>query len=131
MVRSTTCHPTAEWVYEQIRRIMPHISLGTVYRNLRLLKDEGVIQELRFNGSQSRFDGNSSSHAHFICEKCNQIFDVDDQMGAEIKYDKVSRNGLKVVRHTVTYFGLCRDCPKDTYKYFKGLMGRLTENRAI
>ncbi|MFC1973919.1 Fur family transcriptional regulator [Chloroflexota bacterium] len=110
IVKNTNCHPNAEWVYEHLRRVMPHISLGTVYRNLRLLKDEGLLKELRFNGSQSRFDGNTSDHAHFICDKCEQIADVDESMGAEIKYDTIISNGLEVTHHTVTYFGLCSDC---------------------
>ncbi|MFC1993898.1 transcriptional repressor, partial [Chloroflexota bacterium] len=116
IVKNTNSHPNAEWVYEHLRSVMPHISLGTVYRNLRLLKDEGLLQELRFNGSQSRFDGKTSNHAHFICDKCEQISDVEDQMGAEIKYDTVSGNGMEVTHRTVAYFGICSDCSNGTYK---------------
>src|SRR5499425_1903888 len=68
VLRGTESHPTAEWVHRVVRRRLPRVSLGTVYRNLRLLVAEGLVQELP--GPHARFDGNTSEHHHFTCVGC-------------------------------------------------------------
>ena len=67
VLMSTTSHPTAEWVYEEVKKEIPNVSLGTVYRNLKLLKERGEILELEQTGHYRRFDGNSANHYHFRC----------------------------------------------------------------
>jgi len=69
-------HPTADELYQQVRRRLPRISLGTVYRNLESLAAQGVIRKLEGVGSQRRFDGNAGFHAHFLCTACGSIEDV-------------------------------------------------------
>lgn len=59
-LRSTTCHPTAEWVYQQLKPAIPDLSLGTVYRNLSMFKDEGLVISVGTVGGLERFDGNTS-----------------------------------------------------------------------
>ncbi|MBI3600601.1 MAG: transcriptional repressor, partial [Nitrospinae bacterium] len=73
ILRSTKSHPTADWVYEQARRLIPGISLGTVYRNLKILKEDGTISELSFANTFCRYDGNAEPHYHFTCEKCKRV----------------------------------------------------------
>src|SRR4030095_2005769 len=75
VVRGTASHPTAEWVHRRARRRLPRVSLGTVYRNLRLLVEEGLVQELP--GPHARFDGNLGRHHHFTCVGCGRILDVE------------------------------------------------------
>ncbi|HEV8440266.1 MAG TPA: transcriptional repressor [Methylomirabilota bacterium] len=74
VVRATEAHPTAETVHRMVRRRLPRVSLGTVYRNLRLLVAEGLVKELP--GPHARFDGNTSEHHHFTCLGCGRIADV-------------------------------------------------------
>src|SRR6266851_3125600 len=74
VVRATESHPTAEWVHRMVRRRLPRVSLGTVYRNLRVLVAEGLVKEL--SGPHARFDGNLSEHHHFTCLACGRISDV-------------------------------------------------------
>ncbi len=70
-------HPTAEEVYLEARRVLPNISLGTVYRNLNFLRDQGTVREIRPNeGGSSRFDGADTPHAHFHCARCNALLDI-------------------------------------------------------
>lgn len=69
VLKGTTSHPTAEWVYERVRREIPNISLGTVYRDLELLKQEGEILKLGLAGRESRFDAKTEKHYHFRCQK--------------------------------------------------------------
>jgi len=75
VVRGTEAHPTAESVHRMVRRRLPRVSLGTVYRNLRLLVAEGLVHELP--GPHARFDGNLERHHHFTCTGCGRIVDVD------------------------------------------------------
>ena len=110
VLRGTTSHPSADWVYEQVRREIPNISLGTVYRNLKLLKQKGEILELDLASTLSRFDGNSQDHYHFRCEKCGRIFDVDEPVDKEIDYRVAQKTGFKVSHHRLEFRGLCKDC---------------------
>src|SRR5262245_10321608 len=74
VVRGTDSHPTAEQVHGLVRRRLPRVSLGTVYRNLRRLVETGLVKELP--GPHARFDGNATDHHHFTCTECGRIVDV-------------------------------------------------------
>jgi len=112
VLKGTTSHPAADWVYEQVRREIPHISLGTVYRNLKLLKQEGKVLELGFAGTLSRFDGNTQYHYHFICEQCGRVFDVsNDKRMERAMLGRIAREtGFRITLHRCELRGLCRDC---------------------
>ena len=110
VLKETTSHPTAEQIYKQVRKEIPNISLGTVYRNLKLLKQEGRISELDIIGAFSRYDGKTENHSHFICEQCGNIFDLDEPVDRELD-ERVSRKmGFKVSNHSLVFHGLCKDC---------------------
>jgi Fur family peroxide stress response transcriptional regulator len=106
---NTASHPGADWVYEQVRKEISNISMGTVYRNLKLLAQAAEIQELEIPGSLSRFDGNNGNHYHFRCEKCHRIFDsgeaVDRSMGRRI----AKKTRFRVERHYLEFIGLCSE----------------------
>jgi len=110
VLRGTTSHPTADWVYEQVRRKIPNVSLGTVYRNLKLLKEEGVILEIDFAGTVSRFDSNIKPHQHFRCEQCDHVSDVDEPLQKRIDERVAKKIGGQVFNHLVEFRGLCQDC---------------------
>ena len=110
VLKGATSHPTAEWVYERVRREIPNISLGTVYRDLKLLKQEGEILELGLAGTQSRFDGKAENHYHFRCLKCNHIFDVDGPVDKELDERLAQKAGFTVFEHRLEFHGLCKDC---------------------
>ncbi len=75
-IKETHSHPTADWIFERVRAEVPKISLGTVYRNLSVLKDEGVVREIYGVDRRAHYDADLSPHAHFICSDCGQIWDV-------------------------------------------------------
>ena len=112
VVKGTTSHPTANWVYDQVRREIPNISLGTVYRNLKLLKQEGRILEIALSGALSRFDGNTQYHHHFICEQCGRVFDVEsDEPMERAMIDRIAQGmGFRITQHRCELRGLCKDC---------------------
>ena len=76
-LRGTTCHPTAEWVYQQLKPEYPDLSLGTVYRNLAAFKAEGVIDSVGVVNGLERYDGNTIPHAHIVCESCGAVLDAE------------------------------------------------------
>lgn len=110
ILRATTSHPTAEWIYDQTRKEIPSISLGTVYRNLKLLKDSGGILQLDINPSLSRYDGNPNNHYHFRCEGCDRVFDVDMPMISNIDEEVTHSTGFHVSHHILEFRGLCQEC---------------------
>jgi Fur family peroxide stress response transcriptional regulator len=110
IMKNTTSHPGADWVYEQVRKEMPNISMGTVYRNLHLLARSGEISQIDDISGQGRFDGNIENHYHFRCEKCGRLFDLDEPVDRSIE-DRVARKtGFKINKHHLELIGLCPDC---------------------
>ncbi len=110
VLMSTKSHPTAEWIYEEVRKEIPSISLGTVYRNLREMKKQGDILELEMAGGFGRFDGNANNHYHFRCETCGRVFDIDEPVDRAIDERIESRTGFKVFHHRLEFRGVCCDC---------------------
>ena len=110
VLRSATSHPPADWVYDEVRKEIPNISLGTVYRNLRLLRQMGEISEIDFSSTFSRFDGSSDNHYHFRCEKCGRVFDVDEPVNKELDERIAPKTGFKISHHRLEFRGLCKEC---------------------
>ena len=107
-----TDHPTADMVYDDIRKIYPNVSLGTVYRNLALLSDLGEIQKLTTSDGAVRFDGNTSPHNHFTCRKCGSVLDLQMMDTSPIK-DYASKNFNGIIEdYNINFYGLCGDCTK-------------------
>lgn len=107
----TKSHPTADWIYEQARKQIPDISLGTVYRNLHLLKEAGQIMELDYGSTFSRYDGNPSNHYHFHCSECGKIYDLD--MPLQINLEKEAwAHGHIIDYHRLEFYGVCKECSK-------------------
>jgi len=111
VVRGTTCHPDAAWIYEQTRKEIPNISLGTVYRNLRHLINDGEILELE-TGNYKRYDGNIQNHYHFKCARCHEIYDVDLELDnvININNEVAHKTGFIVTHHYLEFGGICKRC---------------------
>ena len=107
VVRSTESHPTADWVFHEVRKELPNVSLATVYRNLNLLAESGEINEVLCDG-QLRFDANKKEHFHFICRSCNGIFDIEEKRVDSPDF-KLPR-GYIVENVKMDFYGLCPDC---------------------
>lgn len=112
---NTTSHPTADWIYEQVRKHISDISLGTVYRNLQVLKDEGKIIELNYGKGQSRFDGNPQLHYHFVCEKCCQVLDFETNKDLITSLVLEAAPG-DVSEYRLEVYGICDECKKNMVK---------------
>ena len=116
VLQETDTHPTAEWVYEEARKVMPGIGIATVYRNLKALADAGEVQRITSSGNVERFDGRLDEHWHLQCECCGKIRDLDPVEGKGIReiQDLIcSTFGVKdrnvKIRRTILQ-GICNDC---------------------
>ena len=107
-IRSTDSHPNAEWIYAQLKPQIPDLSLGTVYRNLSLLKQEGVIGSMGVVNGMERFERDTHPHAHFICSSCSAVIDVFEVDPPQ----QLSRSvQCGCVRECVlTFTGICNQC---------------------
>ena len=112
VLRNTKSHPTADQIYDEVRKDVPNISKGTVYRNLQVLQDDGAITELKLNDTLSRYEVKQESHYHFRCEKCGRVSDIDMPVDRELDQQVEKRTGLKVAYHQLEFRGLCKDCQK-------------------
>jgi Fur family transcriptional regulator, peroxide stress response regulator len=110
-VRSTTTHPTADWVYETLKPVYPDLSLGTVYRNLAQFKADGAILSVGIVNGQERFDGNVKPHTHFVCSCCGAVLDIP---GDSIDPGKISEIALsqhiRIDSFDVLLRGICSKC---------------------
>lgn len=106
-LKSVKTHPSAEAVYLAVKKKLPQISLGTVYRILNTLKEKGEIIEIP--SEVTHYDGNISSHIHFICERCTNIFDIYDK--CQFLKRKKTKVG-KIKNYQVYLYGECKKCKK-------------------
>src|SRR5687768_11765495 len=110
VVRSTMDHPTADWVYRQARRRLPRISLGTVYRNLKKLSEEGLIREIQIAGQTTRFDANTGRHYHIRCLRCGRVNDLPISVDRRLEEEAGRAMNYQVVSHQVEVLGVCPLC---------------------
>ena len=110
-LRSTKSHPTAEDVFLKVRKRLPHISLGTVYRNLNQFVRKNTIREL--SGETKRFDADISIHHHFVCKKCHRVIDLSDIVISK-KYLKEKFKEIgEVTDYELFVYGVCEECKKN------------------
>ena len=110
-IRSAKSHPTADWVFQELRGEHPDLSLATVYRNIALFKEEGSIVSVGTVNGQERFDGDVLPHGHFVCRQCHAVIDIDtpsDQPEITAYWGNTQR--FKVDRVDLTAYGLCEAC---------------------
>lgn len=108
VLRSTNTHPTADWIYSETRKVLPKISLGTVYRNLSELSRAGEILSIDVGDGKEHFDGDISPHLHLHCKDCGHITD------ARLKKDPFSAAvddfGFSPQTPVYVVYGICKDC---------------------
>ena len=105
-LRSTTCHPSAEWLYTQLKPQIPDLSLATVYRNLARFRSEGRIQVIGCVDGEDRYDYTTEPHGHFICRTCGAVIDLPP---IPVEPPDMSEVG-EPDSYGVTFYGRCSDC---------------------
>ena len=110
-IQGTSCHPSAEWVYKQLRPLHPDLSLGTVYRNLAFFRERGLVRSVGVVQGQERFDAITTPHSHFVCNCCGTVLDLPDVRPERGLEQTVSTQyGFAVERCELTFYGLCPNC---------------------
>jgi len=112
-LKKVKSHPTANEIYDMVRKRLPRIGLGTVYRNLDLLAERGIINKLEVCGEQKRFDGNTSPHYHIRCNHCNRVEDIFIERDIELEKNAASCCNYKILDHHVQFSGICSKCLPD------------------
>ena len=113
-----TDHPSAETVYQALRQTHPNISLGTVYRNLGVLEENGQLMRIPMDNGSDRFDPNVVPHYHFLCRKCGCLQDVP--MTALDSLNQLAQAHIDgiVESHALLFKGVCKRCSEDTKQFF-------------
>jgi Fur family transcriptional regulator, peroxide stress response regulator len=114
LLRSTDTHPTANWLFGRLKKEFPNLSMGTIYRNIGILVDQGLIGRIAFGSTFDRLDANVGEHYHFICERCDAVIDLRLPIERDLDRQVPASEGFKVHRHAVEFYGLCPKCAKRT-----------------
>ena len=103
-------HPTADDIYKALEGKFPNMSVATVYNNLRVLRENGLVRELTYGDASSRFECNLSDHYHIICESCGKIVDFHYPSLDEVESLAQKVTGFEVSHHRMEVYGVCGDC---------------------
>jgi Fur family peroxide stress response transcriptional regulator len=117
LVRSTTTHPGAQWIYDQLKPAIPGLSLGTVYRNIGIFREEGLLDSVGTIKGEERFDADTSPHSHAVCTVCGKVLDLPEETWAGLASPAGSAGDYQAEipgfiidkRHTV-FYGICKEC---------------------
>jgi len=110
LLRSTDIHPDAGWIYDQLKQEFKDLSMGTVYRNLNILLEQGLVMKLGFGSTFDRFDGNVMPHYHFYCESCKSMLDIPLKFEETLNRKLDETTDFKTRGHRLEFYGLCGRC---------------------
>lgn len=114
-LRGTKSHPTAEWIYNEVKKELPSISLATIYRNLKLLLSMNEIICFNISGTE-HYDADCSLHYHFICKSCGMIIDIPGFPINEL--DKlIYSDDMTIDGYTLEFYGTCNNCKKEANSF--------------
>lgn len=103
-------HPTANEVYDMVRKRLPRIGLGTVYRNLELMAENGLILKLEVGGTQKRFDATTDLHYHIRCTNCGKVDDIEVEVMDQINNLASAASDYQILSHHIEFSGICNTC---------------------
>ncbi len=114
-LQSTHCHPSAEWVYQELKPTHPDLSLGTVYRNLSFFQTQNIIKSVGVVNGQERFDAFTAPHSHFVCNRCGAVLDLHlTEMDQNLNSSVSAQYGLDIEKHELTFYGACKQCRNES-----------------
>ena len=111
-LRRAKSHPTADELYERIKKKLPRISLATVYRNLEILSETGLIKKLEISGRQKRFDWDPQDHDHVYCTKCHRVDNIPTETATLLSIAPELQKGYRITGCRIEFYGLCPNCLK-------------------
>ena len=106
-------HPTASELYDMVRKRLPRIGRGTVYRNLELMADSGMILKIEVGGTQKRFDATTDDHYHIRCSACGRVDDIDVPVIRDLASQAAATTSYQILGHHIEFTGICSSCQKE------------------
>ncbi len=116
ILRGTSMHPTADWIFNRLKKDYPHLSLGTVYRNLHILIEQGLVKKIEAGSTFDRFEANTGLHYHFVCENCGKIVDLALPIDHSLNEMVNNTTQFHARYHKLEFFGHCDKCDEDAYE---------------
>jgi Fur family peroxide stress response transcriptional regulator len=110
ILRATESHPTATWLYDRLKKEFPSLSLGTVYRNLAILIEQGQVRKIDAGSTFDRFEAKTTPHYHLICNRCGKIVDFEEILFPELNATISHSADFDIETHRIDFFGTCPDC---------------------
>lgn len=110
VVKRAHNHPDAAWIYQEVRKVVPKVSLGTIYRTIEALVEEGYLIPITKAGEATRYDANLHPHLHLVCQGCGAIVDLEVDLPDLLTPVQEAYPQLEVREVEVTYKGLCPTC---------------------
>jgi Fur family peroxide stress response transcriptional regulator len=107
---NSRAHPSAQQVYDEVKKSHPTVSLATVYKTLEVLRDLELVQEINFPKGQARFDSYMNPHINLVCLKCGSIKDLDDMTAQEITRKVAAATKFKPTVQRIDVYGICQKC---------------------
>jgi len=112
-LKQSYSHPTVEMIYNDLKEKLPNISVTTIYNNLKVFKYAGLVKELTFGDNSSRFETDTSEHCHVICQKCDEISDLDHPLLEEFREYAVNNSNYNIYFQSFIFYGLCENCKNE------------------
>ena len=116
-IRKSESHLTADEIYKVVKEKVPNISLGTVYRNLEILSEKGLIRKIELAHTKRRYDGNMKNHYHIICTECGRVDDLITREVGNIEELLGVESNYKITGYRLKFFGICPDCREKEEKF--------------
>ena len=116
VLKSAKGHPTADWLFIELKKEFPRLSLGTVYRNLAILIEQGLVQKIHFNSTYDRFEANTKPHYHMICDRCGSMEDLNNPPFQDLDSRIKNETGFLILSHRLEFHGLCSKCRKKAHQ---------------
>jgi len=110
ILRGTNTHPTASWVYDELKKEFNNLSMGTVYRNINILIDQNLVQKIESGSSFDRFDANVEQHYHFVCKECGAIDDLPIAAFDDLNEKINQMTEYQAEKHRLDFHGVCPGC---------------------
>ncbi len=110
LLKSVYSHPTADWLYTELKKDFPNISLATIYRNLNQLLEMGEIIKFNVGDGVEHFDSTTNEHCHFVCDKCRSVIDINVPSSSLLRKDAEIFNDISVEKCSLFLYGNCSNC---------------------
>ena len=110
ILKETKSHPATDWIYNRLKKEIPELSLGTVYRNLEFLVEQKLIQKIPSHDNLNRFDATTDPHYHIVCQKCGAVEDLQIPQQTELNQAAQKVSLFKVTSHKIVFYGICNKC---------------------